>query len=260
MNKELFRLLEGYKNSEVDKDFLIQSFDIMMDEEDGLRDEFVDYMKVDDKLKSIGAYTFEDKRISVNLENVKKCAAKRTYYNDKLYALYVLRHELEHARSIKRLYEFRDDIESLVTNYSLRSHFIIHNIYGAIIPEDDYYVSSEAKRAYIFNPDERMADIKAWRFVNNLIKNQRGSQDLMYARSMLYFSYLRGYEANDGFLDPPTYSYLLMQHMFNNYKYLKRRVESKNYSFATRALCGLPITYHEYDRELPRYLGLHKVE
>ena len=75
---------------------------------------------------------------------------------------------------------------------------------------------------------------------------------------MLYYSYIRGYEDNRYYLDPPTYTYLLMNRMFNNYKYLKKRVDSNDYSLDTRILCGLPITYQEYDRVLLRKLGLQR--
>ena len=258
MNKELYRLLEDYKCSEVDSDFIDKSFDIMLDAEDTLRDKFVDHMAFNEKINSIATYCYENKEITVNRAKVKSDAVISDHYNDKLYALHILRHEFEHARAIKRLYEFRSDIESTVIDYSLREHCIYHGILNPIIPEVEYYVSSDKKKSYLCEPDERIADIKSWKFVVNLIKNQRKTKDLLYARSMLYYSYIRGYEDNRYYLDPPTYTYLLMNRMFNNYKYLKKRVDSNDYSLDTRILCGLPITYQEYDRVLLRKLGLQR--
>ena len=258
MNKELYRLLENYENSELDDNFISTSFDIMLDAEDELRDRFVDHLVLDETLKPIGTYCYEDKKISINSDNVKQSAAINKYSNDKLYAIHVLRHEFEHARAIKRLYEFRSDIESTVIDYSLREHCMYYGVINPIIPENEYYSAIDDKDLYLCEPDERIADIKSWKFVVNLIKNKRGSKDLLYARSMLYYSYIRGYKDNRYYLDPPTYRYLLMNRMFNNYKYLKGRVDSNDYSLDTRILCGLPITYQEYDRVLLRKLGLQR--
>ena len=260
MNKELYRLLLDYKNCGVDDEFIETSFDIRLDAEDTLRDKFVDHMVFNNKIGSIATYCYEEKEITVNSAKVKNYDVinSNANYNDKLFALHILRHEFEHARALKRLYEFRSDIESTVLDYSLREHCIYHGVMNPIIPEAEYYVSEDEKRSYLCEPDERIADIKSWKFVVNLIKNQRRSDDVLYARSMLYCSYIRGYKDNRYYLDPPTYTYLLLNRMFNNYKYLKKRVDSHNYSLDTRMLCGLPITYREYDRVMLRKLGLQR--
>ena len=256
MNKELYHLLEDYKGSELDKDFIDESFNIMMSDEDTLRDKFVQSLVFDDKIKSIGNYSFEDKRISVNIENVRQAAMRKQYYNEKLFALGTLRHELEHAREVKKLFEYRTDIESTVTGYSLRGFCIGHGFMCPMIPEYEEYNSVIDEDNYLFSPAERISDIKAWKYIVNLIKNQKGTEDLLYARSMLYYSYVRGYKDNRYYLDAPTYTYLLNQRMFNNFKYLKRRVGEKDYSLDTRILCGLPITYKEYERTILHKLGL----
>ena len=183
----------------------------------------------------------------------------REYYNEKLFALHHLRHEFEHAKALRRLFQFRKDIESTVLDYSLRGQCLCLGILPPIIPEEEPYSSDADDQNYLYNPGERIADIKSWKYVVNLIKNQRGTKDLLYARSMLYYSYIRGYEDNKYYLDPPTYTYLLNQRMFNNYKYLKRRIGEKEYSLDTRVLCGLPLTYQEYEKTLLRKLGLRIV-
>ena len=260
MNKELYHLLEDYKGSELDDDFIRKSYDIMIADEDDLRDKFVEGLDFDEKLKSIGMYDVEDKRIIVSGNNIKRSAIRENYYNEKLYALHILRHEFEHARAIKRSYEVRKDIESTVNNYSLRLFYIKFGGFNTMIPEIEPYSLLIDEENYIYNPGERIADIKSWKFIVNLLKNQKRTQDLLYARSMLFFSYIRGYEDNRYYLDPPTYTYLLNQRMFNNYRYLKRRVDSKEYSLDTRLLCGLPITYKEYDKTILNNLGLQRVK
>ena len=128
--------------------------------------------------------------------------------------------------------------------------------------KDDFYIlMGRLKKAsnYLIDPGERLADIRAWKYIVNLLKNQRTSDDLLVARSMLYYSYIRGYQHNRYYLDAPTYLYLIKMGMYHQYYLFKKRVEEqKNYSFETRLTYGLPLTEKEYDKSILRKVRLKK--
>ena len=123
MNSELYRLLMEYDG--LDDDFINRAFEIIMKEEKGLEPFVLDFdIKVEDNPR-LGSYNNETRQILVNPENIKEFP---DVSNKKLLALNVLRHEIEHARSLQRLYEFRSDIESTVVKYSLMEYAIDHRM------------------------------------------------------------------------------------------------------------------------------------
>ncbi len=122
----------------------------------------------------------------------------------------------------------------------------------------DFFLRINTKANYETDPGERLAEIKAWKYMVNLLKNQRTSDDLLKARTMLYASYIRGYKDNRYYLDPPTYEFLLKTGMFYPFNWLKNRVEKKDYSFETRITYGLPITKEEYDEKVLQKVKLKR--
>ena len=258
MNKELYALLKEYKSKELDNDFINKSFELMMKE----RKELIPYIKKMEIKKMpdnyLGSYSDEERIIRVDKE--KMIEEETTVKNKKILAMQILRHELEHAKQLRNLYQGKDDIESAIIRYSLKEYAIRN---GLVRPweyeaRELNMMSMKKRENYAIDPGERLAEINAWKFIVNLIKNQKYTEDLLTARSMLYYSYSRGYEDNEYYLDPPTYEYLLNLGLYHDYYLLKKRVKKKDYSYETRLTYGLPLTYEEYEKDILKKVKLRK--
>ncbi len=245
MSDRVYELYQRNKNTSLDENFIIDAFEVMIDKEKELIPYVKDFQITNLPKKLLGAYSNEDRCIKISKE-----AIEAQPINHQLYALHVLRHELEHARNLKTLYENHRDIESLIVYYSLRAYAMEHNLEFTrnsdnLIKE---FLDIGTKINYEIDPGERLADIKACKYMVNLLKNQRRSEDLLITRGMLYFAYQRGYKDNGYYLDPPTYDFLLKTGMYHDHYWLKNRVNDKDYSFETRITYGLPVTYSEYKK------------
>ena len=256
MNPELYTLLMLYKNKELDDDFIYKAFDIMMKYET-VGNYIDDFEIVEEEDHILGTYSNDEQLIEFNKKGVLN---DESVSNKKILAMEVLRHEIEHARNLQRLYDQKNDIESRVVRYSLREYAIKHGLYyGSILDEKDPLILRVNKHGnYNIDPGERIAEIKGWKFMVNLLKNQRRTEDLLNARSMLYYSYIRGYKSNGYYLEPPTYEYLLTLGLYHEHYLLKKQFNNKNYNFNTRLLYGLPISKQEYDHSILQKVKLKK--
>lgn len=255
MNSELYKLL--MESRELDDDFINKAFEIIMKDEKALESFILDF-QLDNGSNNYGEYHNDKREIVINKERILE---SNDIKNKKILALEVLRHEIEHARNLQRFHEFRDDIESRIVRYSLRDYAIEHgyekiNTFDEV---DPFYISLRKRENYLINPGERLADIKAWKYIVNLLKNQRTSNDLLEARIGLYYAYLRGYKDNGWYLNPPTYEYLLKMGLYHEYYLFKKRVEEKQYVFESRLMYGLPlIEGEEYDKKILQKVRLQK--
>ena len=111
---------------------------------------------------------------------------------------------------------------------------------------------------YETNPGERLAEIRAWKFLVQLLKNQRISTDLLISRTCLYYSYIRGYHDNRYYLECPTYQFLMNTKMFYEYYWLNQKIKNKDYCFETRLMYGLPITEKEYQEKILQKVKLQR--
>lgn len=256
MNKELFSLLKSSKD-ELSEEFINNAFDIMIQNDKELIPFISDFI-VDDDLEGEGEYNTEERIIRVNPEMI--IDNEYGYISDKITALQVIKHEMEHARGLKRLYERRHDIESIVNEYALAFYIQKYGVSSNVFLNYDnsFGLNFKIKANYLYNPGERIADIKSRKFIVNLLKNQRVSDELLRARTYLYLSYIRGYKDNGIYLDAPTYTFLLNLGLFRNYYLLKKTVDSSQYSLDTRVLCGLPITYEEREKILLKKVRLQR--
>ena len=256
MNRELYTLLMQYKNKEIDNYFINKSFDIMMKYET-ITDYIYNMQIINEGVDILGSYSNEKRSIIVNKEAIINDPLLK---NKKISALHVLRHEIEHARNLQRIYERRNDIETRVIRYSLRDYAINHNLYyGTPLDRIEPHILRRRRfEKYNIDPGERIAEIKSSKFLVNLLKNQRRTNDLLAVRSMLFYSYIRGYQNNGYYLEPPTYEYLLALGLYYEHKFLKKDFNKKNYNLNTRLLCGLPISYEEYDKEILKKVLLKK--
>ena len=263
MNPELYALFMSYQDKELDDDFIYRAFDIMMKYETGLKD-YVEDFKINEHLEPsdiedgvLGTYSVESRVVSFHKEIV---LGDGRFPNKKLLTLEVLRHELEHARSLQRLYERKFDIETMVINYSMAPYAIRHQLYRGSRTDklDPDLLQMRKYGTYEIDPGERIAEIKAWKFMVNLLKNQRRTDDLLLARSMLYYSYIKGYRSNGYYLEPPTYEFLLALGLYHSHYLLRKLFKNTYYNLDTRLLCGLPISEEEYNEKVLRKVKLQK--
>lgn len=258
VNSELYKLLMTY--GELDDDFINRAFEIIMGDEPELEPFVNDFSLSRKPSDSYGTYSREDKKIILYPENIKD---SRRVTNKKLQALVTIRHELEHARNLQRLYECRHDIESMVIRFAMKDYAVKYGL-DRLDPfdTDDFFIHLfPGKRAanYALNPDERIANIKSWKYLVNLLKNQRRTLDLLEARVNLYEGYTRGYVDNGSYLNPPTYEFLLNMGMYHEFYLFKKAVEQQQYVFDTRLMYGLPLKDgEEYDKKILRKVLLQK--
>ncbi len=255
MSDKIYELYKDYEGFPLTNTFIMNAFDLMLEKDPELIP-FINDILISNKSNNLlGSYSPEERIIRINKE-----AISNQENNSKILALHILKHEIEHARNLKTLYKGKDDIESKIVYYSLRGFAIKHNIdpYPNFDNLIDDYLEFITKYNYTIDPGERLVDIKASKYIVNLLKNQRDSDDLLIARAKLYHAYIRGYKDNNYYLDPPTYEFLLNTGMFHEHYWLKHRVDKKDYSFDTRITYGLPITYEEYNDKVLNKVKLYK--
>ena len=248
--KPLYQLLyKEYEGKPLDDYFIEQAFNRMMEEERELEPFISGLDIVHKKDKCFATYNERTGLITMNRKTIKK------YTNDdKIKALAYLRHEMEHARNIKRYFEGREDLESTILEYALKPYAIKMGL----IPrpkeyENDFdlnYFYSKVRENSSIAPDERIAEIRAWDYMVNLLKNQRTTKDLLTARVGLYKAYAAGYEDNKYYLESPTFQFFLNVGLLREHNWLKKRFRNHDYSFDTRILYGLPVTYKEYKEKI----------
>lgn len=258
MYKEIYKLWKENKGQELSDDFIEIAFNIIS-EHYGLYFYAKD-LEIGDTRGSLGEYDKENRVVIINKDNILRAGPKnglQMNIDKKLLTLEVLRHELEHAKHLQKLYEQKNDIESRILGYSLRNYALNH---GLATPKsfyelDSYFLMEKKQDNYGIDPAERLAEVRGWKFIINLIKNSRTSEDLIYARNMLYYSYMKGYIRN-GFYRNPTYDFLINMGMTDEYKELDKLVGESHYSFDTRLTYGLPLTRGEFVESVKKKVKL----
>lgn len=257
MADKIYELFQEHKDGPLKDEFINKAFDIMISNEEELLPYIKDFQIRNFSEKLLGVYSNENRSIHINREVIEK-----QIINPQLLTLHILKHELEHARNLKKLYDGKKDLESTLIYYSLRAYAMDHGL--DYEPNLDNlcakYLYYDTKLCYETDPGERIADIKACKYIVNLLKNQNNTDELLIARGMLYYAYTRGYKDNGYYLDPPVYEFLLRTGMFHDHYWLKNRVEKKDYCFDTRITYGLPVTYSEYDKGVMNKVKLYKNE
>ncbi len=254
MRKPLYELYMREKNTPLTDQFIEESFHLMIEEEPDIKPFITDFRIEDSKYNNLGYYSNDDQVIKIYKNNIISTN------NNQLLALKAIRNEIEHARNLKILQEGKKDIESLVVYYSLRDYAMREGI-NTFPNLDNLYellFKIEKNNNKEIDPGERLANIKAWKYLVNFLKSQRYSNDLSFVRGNLHDAYIRGYYNNTNYQDAPTYEFLFNTGMHQDLFYLKERVKRKDYSFATRITYGLPITYTEYKDESLRKVLLKK--
>lgn len=254
MKIKLYDWYMWHKEEKPTKDYLNQSFEFMLNKEKDLSSYISDFQIVEEEGVFLGTYSNETKVICINQRELEKLPSSS------LYALQCIRHEMEHARNLQILENRHQDIETQVINYALKDYVLRHHLdwHPNLDNLDPFYLRYNIINNYETNPGERLAEIRSWKYIVNLLKNQRTSIDLLLARKALYYSYIRGYENNRYYLESPTYQFLLNTQMFHEYYWLDKRVKRKDYNFETRITYGLPITEKEYNEKVLQKVKLQK--
>lgn len=253
----LYKLYKEQKTKELSNQFIEDAFQEMIKNEKELLPYITGFEVCEERGNLLGGYSNYQRKIEIYKKNIE---SQISDVNTNLIALEVIRHEMEHARNLKKLEEDRKDIESLVIKYSLKDYAIEKGLDfpSFYTPFELWMLPYRIKENYEVNPGERLAEIKATKYLVNLLKNERSSEDLLHARSMLYYSFIRGYKNNRYYLDAPTYQFLLKTDMLHELKWLINRVNKNNYSFETRLTYGLPVTSQEYQRDILQKVKLKK--
>ena len=252
----LYELYQSYKDRDIDDEFIIKAFDYMMINEQDLWPYIHDFGICEKQTDFFGTYSNDNKSIVIN----KKAINENTLLSKNVLGINAIKHEIEHAKNLKKLEEGKNDIESKVLFYALRSYAIASGLEPKKISEMDLLILTLAtKNNPSINPGERLAYINSWKYVVNLLKNQNKTKDLLDVRTMLYCSYIRGYHDNGYYLDCPTFRFLLETNQLLDLKLLKKRIAEEGYSFDTRLLYGLPLTYDEYNQDTLEKARLKKI-
>lgn len=256
MANSLYELYLDYKDKDIDDEFIIKAYDYIVNKEQDLWPYIQGFSISNEDSSSFGLYSNENKTITINKKriNENEVIAKNTL------GLSVIKHEIEHAKNLKKLEELKEDIETKIILYSLRSYAIASGLDATKMDKMELVMLAlNTKINHEIDPGERIAYIKSWKYVVNLLKNQNKTKELLDARTMLYSSYIRGYNNNRYYLECPTYSFLFETNQLEDLKLLRKRIAEENYSFDTRLLYGLPITYKEYSQDILTKSKLQKV-
>ena len=255
MADNLYKLLIDDYPDYVDDDFFKDAFAMMMEKEKGLEKYAKDIKVSDDNRESLADYNNVNGLITIYINSIM--CDKGAVLNKRILGLECLRHEIEHARSVQRLHELREDIESLLLRCSLRDYARDHGI--DILrnldkfDEDSYWFHKVEKETYLVDPDERLAEIRGWKFMLSLLRKHNGeTKDIANVLSMLTKSYRRGYKSNGVYLEAPSYEFVLRMGMYHQYYLLHKQVNEKQYVFDTRVTLGLPITMQEYNQGIAK--------
>ena len=246
MEESIYNLYQAYEGKLIDDDFINKVFEIMVHREPCLLPYINDFKISEDESNNRGEYSTRDRKITIY-----KNMINGIHYDQKaLLGIETIRHEMEHARNIRKLEERRNDIESRVLRPSAAFYSQIMDLAKTKDPKDIELLMLLCTKAinYDYDPDERLAAIRAWKYMVNLLKSQLSSKDILFSRQNLYGVYSRGYKDNGCYVECPTYTYLLNTDQTKDLKALKRDFPHKHYSFETRLTYGLPITYQEYEQ------------
>ena len=263
MSNTVYELYKEYKEKGIDDDFINHAYELMMQKEPGLTPFINDFRLEPDGAENIASYEMNNRIIRIDPERLREHIGSEVIKNDPIFTLRVVRNQIEHARNLQRLHEGRDDIESTVIRMALKDYALEHGLdhFDSYDKTDFFSLDARWRRLenYKTNPEARIADVRAWRYLVNLLKNQRVSEDLLIARSNLFYAYTQGYTENPYYIEAPTYRFLLNMGMYHEYYLLKKRVEEqRDYSFETRLMYGLPLKTDEFDAQILKKVRLQK--
>lgn len=175
--------------------------------------------------------------------------------------LFIIYHEVEHINQRKLWYNPKPTLESSIIKVSdLEIKPLLEKIAKApVSKQEDYYhqietFAKEYQRLYIkyykFVPSERMANIRAYNFIQELLMSIPFFEDLIelynYMNNCYYYSTFEAYQN----CDSPTKYYL--EQLKVNLSWWKPTLKSYNLTPDDKIYLGLELTLKEYEEVLAR--------
>ena len=235
MQKKITTLINENIGKALTDDFIYEAFDIMRFDEPDLSNQLNDIQINRNVRGDFGWYYLNKGLIVLNMDEI---LSDNDYDNKILLVLFVLRHEIEHARSVKNLCSGEESFENSLILSCLK-------IYCDEIGE--YIKPLGGKHLYLVNPFERIADIRAYMYLAQLYKRIGDMESEGFILDELSKCCLNQYIINGQSIECPTYRYLLEMQMYKNYSDLWSYLDKCELSFKERILYGLPITMNEYN-------------
>ena len=235
MQKKITTLVNENIGKALTEDFILDAFDIMRSEESDLSDQ-LKMIHVNRCVKgSYGRYYLNKGLIVINIDEILSDES----YNDKtLLALFVLRHEIEHARTVNKFCSGEDNFENALMLSCLRK---------GTDEIGEYIEAIGNNNLYFVNPLERVADIRAYIYLAKMYKKIGDIESENFVLDELSRYCLSQYKVYEQDIECPTYRYLLGMQMYKNYSDLWSYLEECELTFDERILYGLPITMNEYN-------------
>ena len=286
MEEKILELVYNYSiaNKLADRSFIEKIIYIVVENEN-LNKYFKDLKAVDrrisedDTVVELASYNPVTKIITIYAEAISRLLTENDYFdyylqdiesifNKNLKVAQVVLHELEHVEQCKIIDE-KKDIESDILRVSMRSNIVLsddgklaRNLFnqGIEVEQIIKYVQESQKRyrkGYEYAPEERLAEIKSYRKIINIIKPlEQYIPKINKIEECKYLSnLLRGYEEEYNLLAPTIgyFNYCGHSSSLENFAwylddYMKCLEKSKEqYELLDRLKYGLPIEWNEYE-------------
>lgn len=249
MTKDLSKLLHKGNNFELTSSFMDDVIEIMKKEEKNLG-EFITSINIDYNFPISGCYSPYKRLIIINPNIISECA--KGYCKE--FFIKTLRHEIEHAKCLKKLYQNSSDLETCLLKAANLDYIKEMNLGIELVPDElsperiSFYSDKLYVQNHNLNPEERIVEVRALLYLLELVNNTNDIDAITTVATNLFLTYQRGYEAsNEGYMmESPTYKYLLNMKMFYEQELIKKKFEDLNYSLEEKLLYGLPISFYEY--------------
>ena len=220
MATPMYELYMNQKGKKVTDSFITDVLAIMLEADPDLKHYVQELEITDDASRFFATYDPLDKKITFFKNNLEATRKKQ------LATLHILRNQVEHARNIKTFHEGIKDIETTVVDIGLKDYAENTGIRRGLMLDKNqllsYRIAREENRS--LNPTDRLAEIRSMKYIVNLLKNQRDSEDLILARRLLFRAYLQGYKSDRYHITAPTYEFMLKTGLLREFYWLKNRV------------------------------------
>ena len=250
MEESLKKLIEKHYDRFLTRGFIQEAFDIFISYYKDLEKYISDFQLIFYYEDNLGRYDLQTRVLSVNVSNLCETIIEPNIKNRKLLSLEVLRHELEHVKQIKTLWEGEENFEKYLLTCAFQFYCIQEKISnGNRDPKYIWNLAFLKKDNYDLDPSERLAEIRAFEFILSLLDKARDKEDTGALKKALWKQYCKGYFMRDQFLPPPTYEFLSKVGLDRECEILQKRVEDSHYDSHTRFIYGLPMEMEEIEKE-----------
>ena len=235
MKKELNELLAKWEENGPQRQFIRDAYEILLSNERDLIPYINDFQIIFFYEPRLGSFNNKKRILSINYSSLSDKWIEANVKNRKVLAIIVLKHELEHVRQLKNLYEGKQDLESLITSSSLKDFALESHLLKEYHPREYLWDLQYLKKEnYEIDPCERLADIRSWTFIQHILeKEARPEYPLSIKR--LDTLYQKGYQNSHS----PTYQFFENLGLLEELDHIKEE-EEKVYDDSARTLYGLP--------------------